>query len=388
MVMKHLGKLMNITLNDDQRDAIKKAINWYYDRNKRNILVICGFAGTGKSTLIQYLITILGLAPYQVIYTSFTGRAVEILRRKNCQANTIHKTFYSVRKINDRIHFKKKTNLSSAIKLVVIDELSMVNDRMMDDILSFNIPIIGLGDHGQLPPIYGANKYIANPDIFLKQIMRQSGDLGILRLATLARSGDDIPFGDYIESRVIRVKDIDNIEKYDIVLCWKNVTRRNLNILIRSILGYTSSYPCSGERLTCLKNNYVHLIEYDDDIPLFLVNGMDLICCNNENEKEDADCITLTYRPPFVKDSYFKTRVHKGPFDAYQTENKYIIEEATDDVVFLDFGNACTVHKSQSTEYDNVLIIDEFKGSTDLYNKWLYTAITRARKSVTIARYI
>jgi exodeoxyribonuclease-5 len=385
-----MDKKMSLLLNEKQRMAIKKAINWYYYKQDKIIFIISGLAGTGKTSLVRILVNILGLAPYQVVYCSFTGRAVEILRRKGCQANTIHKTFYSVRKVDNKIRFSKKKNLSSAIKLIVIDELSMVNDKMMNDIISFNIPIIGLGDHAQLPPIYGANKYISNPDVFLEDIMRQKGDLGILDLAQMSRKGEYIPFGTYTESKVIHVREIEDIEKYDIILCWKNATRKNLNIIVRSKLGIESDYPTKGEKLICLKNNYVHLLEYGD-IPIFLVNGMDLISLADVSfHFEDiGSCFPLIYGLSYIEGMSFKTRVHRGPFDSYKTGNNYIIPgEVDEDIVFLDYGYAYTVHKSQGSEFDHVLIIDEFKGSADMYNRWLYTAITRARKSVTIARYI
>jgi exodeoxyribonuclease-5 len=379
-----------VSLNEGQKYAIKCAIDWYYNnKDEKRIFVISGVAGSGKTYLVNALVNILGLASYQVIYTSFTGKAVEILRRKRLEAETIHKTFYSVRKINGKIRFAKKKQLSSMTKLIIIDELSMVNDRIMGDILSFGIPIIGLGDNAQLPPIYGTNNYMDNPDVQLKEIMRQKGDKGILDLAALARGGESIPFGNYIESKVIRVKDIDNIEKYDVVLCWKNSTRMNLNISIRKKIGYESIYPLRREKLICLKNNYVHLIEVGEN-PIFLVNGMDLV--SNRTVKIDKDDIRdsfeLSYYSSYSPGVVFNTRVHRGPFDAYETGRNYVISgEEDEDIVFLDYGYAYTVHKSQGSEFNNVLIIDEFKGASDMYNKWLYTAITRARESVTIARY-
>jgi exodeoxyribonuclease-5 len=380
---------MGILLNEKQNHAIKRAIKWYFDNRKdKKIFVISGYAGTGKTTMVRALVDILGLSSYQVLYTSFTGKAVEILRRKGCQANTIHRTFYSIYKSDGKIRFKRKNKLSTSVKLVVIDELSMVNDHMMKDIIAFNIPIIGIGDSAQLPPIYGSNNYMMNPDVMLTEIMRQKGDIGVLKLAEMSRKGEYIPFGQYIESKVIHVSEIENIEKYDVVLCWKNVTRKNINLLIRNILGFTSPYPMKGEKLFCLKNNYFYMLEYDTDIPIFLVNGMDLICIENEKDGKGQDYLNLTYRPSFVRDSLFKTRVHKGPFDSYKRGENYIIEEDDDDVVFLDYGYCSTGHRAQGTEHNNVLVIDEFRGDGDMYNKWLYTAITRARISVTVARYL
>jgi exodeoxyribonuclease-5 len=263
----------------------------------------------------------------------------------------------------------------------------MVNDRMMEDILSFDIPIIGIGDSAQLPPIMGTNRFMNDPDIFLTEIMRQKGDLGILDLATLARNGEYIRFGNYTESRVIRMKDLDDIEKYDIVLCWRNASRQNFNSIIRAKIGRNTTYPVEGDKLLCLKNNYVHLLNYQDDVPVLLVNGMGMIA--RSTAKEDAEkCFELSYAPTYVTDDMFVTPVHRGPFDSYKTDKEFvIIGDEAPEVAFLDFGYACTVHKSQGSEFDNVLVVDEFKGPDDMYNKWLYTAITRAKKRVTIARY-
>jgi exodeoxyribonuclease-5 len=381
---------MDILLNDNQKMAIKKAIKWYFcESTYKKLLTISGCAGVGKTFLAKIIIQSIGLQPYQVIFATPTGKAAEVLRRNYVSATTIHKIFYTVRKIGNKLKFSKKRRLPSTIKLIVLDELSMINDRMINDILSFNVPIIGLGDSYQLPPIYGSNKYLDEPDILLTEIMRQKKDIGVLSLATMARNGKAIPFGDYIESKVIRIKDIDNIEKYDIILCWKNITRQNLNITIRNKLGFTSDYPTIGEKLICLKNNYTHLLEYNET-PILLVNGMDLLAHSTVKLKNNDICdhFSMSYVPTYIKDAVFTTRVHRGPFDSYKYGVNYIITGDEDaDIVFLDFGYACTVHKSQGSEFNDVLIIDEFKGSDEIYNKWLYTAITRARKSVTIARY-
>jgi ATP-dependent exoDNAse (exonuclease V) alpha subunit len=68
--------------------------------------------------------------------------------------------------------------------LAIIDEVSMVNEEMANDLMSFDVPILVVGDPGQLPPIEGAG-YFTNrePDIFLREIHRQAADNPIIRLA-------------------------------------------------------------------------------------------------------------------------------------------------------------------------------------------------------------
>lgn len=380
-----------MTLTDGQKNAVRQALLWYYSEDRKPVFVCAGVAGSGKSTTVNTLVNTLGLEPYQVLYVTPTGKAAGVLRMKGCTANTIHKTFYLVHKLNGRVVFSKKKTLPSTIKLIVIDELSMVNQKIMDDILSYNCPTICLGDPCQIPAMYGENEFIKHPDVFLNQVMRQEGTSGILDLATKARNHEHIENGIYKESRVINLNEVTDIEKYDVVICWKNSTRRELNSLIRKKLGYTSKYPSKGEKLLCLKNNYVHLLEYKEDIPIILVNGLSLI--NLENSKEEGDYLQCKFTPEFIlndESKFFESRVDKRVFDSYITGEEIpdtaSFNDIPEDVTVLDFGYAMTTHKMQGSSAANVLYIDEFKGSEDMYWKMLYTGITRAEKSITIAR--
>lgn len=378
-------------LTDGQKDAIRRSMMWYFagDKREKNIFVLAGSAGTGKSSTASTLVHMLGLLPYQVLYVAPTGKAASVLRSKGCVANTIASTFYHVYRSSNKLSFVKRKKVPDTIKLIVIDEVSMVNGKIMEDILSFGIPVLALGDPGQLPPMYSANPYILNPDVFLQEVMRQGGESGVLILATMARKQLDIPFGVYNESKVIHMNELKDIEKYDMVVCWTNQSRKELNAYIRNKLGYTSPYPMQGEKLMCLKNNYEHLID-KDDMQIMPVNGMGMTALTDA--VDDGEFLNLVYSPPFIHKECFSTRVDKSAFDNYLTgevdgdENENAFSDIPQDVVVLDYGYAGTCHKCQGSEWPNVLVIDEFRGSNDMYSKWLYTAITRASKSVTIAR--
>ena len=85
--------------------------------------------------------------------------------------------------------------------LIVLDEVSMVNETMAADLMSFGKPILVLGDPGQLPPIKGEGAFTqAVPDVMLTEIHRQAEGSAIIRLATMAREGKFIPFGTYSDS--------------------------------------------------------------------------------------------------------------------------------------------------------------------------------------------
>jgi exodeoxyribonuclease-5 len=381
---------MGLILTDGQKNAVMKALYWYYGDREKNIFVVAGVAGSGKSTTVSTMVETLGLQKYQVLYATYTGKAASVLRMKGCLANTIHRTFYVTRQDpGGKVFFIKKKSLPSTIKLIVIDELSMVNAKLMEDIISFGIPVIGIGDPLQLPPMYGENPYIQNYDVFLDQVMRQQGTSGILDLAMMARRQEEIPVGQYKESRVITLSKLHDIEKYDVVLCWRNSTRRELNNLIRKKLGRTTKYPVKGEKLICLKNNYVHIRDYQEDIPIMLVNGLGLVNCSDAKYDEEDGYLKMKYATPFMLDNPFETRVSTKLFDA-EVEGLDVPDTAftdiPEDVAVLSYGYANTTHKSQGSEWPNVLCLDEFKGSKDMYYRFLYTQITRAKNSVTIVK--
>lgn len=345
----------------------------------------------------------LGLTNNDVVFATLTSKASLVLRLKGNPSNTIHKTFYSVYKSGKTFRFNLKRRINDNIRLIVIDEVSMVNINMLNDILSFGVPVIALGDCDQLSPIFGGNIFdIRKPDVFLTMVMRQSDESGILDLATKARNGEPIPIGKYKASEVTTLEKVwDDMHKFDLILCYSNKTRRLYNSIVRKQKGFESIYPEKGEKILCLVNNYNYEIEYDD-IPIYLNNGLMGYVTNNTsivNETGEIDVCKLSFVPEFINDRLpnhiFNITCFKEVFEQYQIDisKEAFIEQMMDEsfdenilgsIGMIDFGYCLTVHKSQGSEANNVLVLNDFKGSQDNYNKWLYTAITRAKKSVTI----
>ena len=382
---------MAITLNKKQSETIQSILHWYYfETRKKLVYALAGYAGTGKTFISKYVIKALGLMDYQILFVTPTGKAAFVAKMRGVEAKTIRKTFYTTFKRDKKLGFSKKNTFFSTIRFIIIDEASMVDDGVMRDIISFKIPILLLFDRGQLPPIYGSNSYIKKPDAILTEIMRQSNLSGILILATMAREGKPISIGTYQESNVVWLHEIENIESYDIILCWKNSTKDVLNRIVRNNLGYNSTLPQKGEKLVCLKTNYLHHLQYTENVSIDLVNGIDLIALSDAKPIVGRNYFLIDYKPSFIKetdDYFFETKV---ALDIFKNP-KMPLEEFDEtsvapDTVLLDYGYAYTVHKSQGSEWERVLVIDEFVGSQEMYNRWLYTAITRAKKEVTIAK--
>lgn len=418
----------NIILTSGQEKGKKLAIEWFKSNSSKQIFEIAGYAGTGKTTLVKYIIEELGLSENEVAYAAYTGKAALVMQLNGLKATTIHKLIYEtieeeVEILDDEgnpvldnkgkpltkieVSFEKRESLSSFLKLIVLDECSMINQDMLNDLKSFNLPIIVLGDLCQLPPIDTEPVLLFNPDVRLTEIMRQKEGDPIIYLATLAREGKRIERGKYGKSYVIDRKDIDldieyNFGKYnqilssvDIILCRKNNTRSMLNKHVReNIYNIHKQLPTFNDKLICRKNNFQ--LNLNEEISLSLVNGL-IGYVNSPITKNDIDSkynyFNMDFRPEICKEDFFDyIPVSSVNFLSGLTENEERMAISKQNSFFrkkdkicnkFEFGYAITVHLSQGSSWSKVFIYDEPFFDNE---KALYTAITRARKNVIIAK--
>lgn len=154
-------------------------------------------AGTGKSTLVKFIIAALNLKPEEVSYIAFTGKAAKVLSQKGCpNAMTAHKLLYKFKLKSDGRYIREpKINLDNPhLKLIIVDEISMLPKEMWELLLYHRIPIICCGDPEQLPPINPDtnNHVLDNPHVFLDEIMRQAQESEIIRLSMHIREGKEL----------------------------------------------------------------------------------------------------------------------------------------------------------------------------------------------------
>lgn len=400
-----------------QKEALDKAKRWIENPGQQQVFYLAGYAGTGKSTLARHL---AGDVNGMVLYGAYTGKAALVMRQMGCRnATTIHRMIYLPRdksrakltrmkhdlehleivrnesqaepepsilhKIRDLSYYISREekelkrpaftlNGDSEVKLaslVVIDEVSMVGEDMGEDLLSFDTPILVLGDPAQLPPIRSGGFFTRRePDYTLTEIHRQAAGSPVIELATKIRKGERPTLGEYGESRVLSkgVLTIEDLMGYDQILVGLNATRHDLNKQIREVLKRKSSLPEPGDRLVCLRNDH----------ELGLLNGAlwDVTWC----EEVDADLMMVTIKEP---DGWLELTVEA---------HRHYIEHREDDLTHweirdaqcFDYGYALTTHKAQGSQWGRVLVIDESRSFREDAKRWLYTAITRAAEAVTI----
>lgn len=450
-----------ITLTPMQEAAVRTVVQRLKGVNTPEPLTyIAGVAGSGKSTILAFILEMLGYPPESVAFCAPTGRAAKVMRMKlkaqkypNTNATTIHSAIYRAKpapvatlendiaaheeelarvkgelspdyadnfaKLMEQPEIKKQVNLIERLRkelaaayqedkinfqlnpdapiqltqLIVVDEASMVNEIMARDLMSFAVPILAIGDPCQLPPVEGkAGLTNGVPDYFLSEIHRQAADNPIIHLSMLARTGEDLPYGDYGSGVVVMDRaDYDftgSFEGRPQFIVGLNKTRWKITQTLRQQFKFVDEAgqkvgPREGEPLIIKKNTREHPS---------LVNGT--LC----TAQSSADLIdgNATFRLSFEDDEslrYVDKNVFQGLFEEhfFRKQNAYsapdhVAYRAKKSAICADWAYCITTHSAQGAEFDDVVLIDESSVFRQDADRHLYTGITRASKKLMVLR--
>lgn len=386
---------LTFELNDQQRELVDLTKNWHLHGTKQT-WEVSGPAGSGKTSVVYETVRELGIDPDCVMYMAYVGKAAMALAMKGNNAKTIHGSIYDLTPIPilddkgepvtkngrmvTRMGFTLKPFLDPKIRLIVVDEGSMVNKKIREDILSFGLPVLVLGDLNQLPPVFGDPAFLLKPDYILTKIERQKEDDPIVKLSQMAIRGEEIQHGKYgpmcfVIPKNIPEEKLQNLMKSsDIIICGKNLTRQNINNYYRSkILGIENhNVPIVGDKIICRRNNWKLSIGSG----IHLINGLIGYIDNMYLDTYNKRSMHIDFRPEFMTEQ----------FERIDMDYPYLFKDLTDketDNRFayynqFQFAYAISAHLSQGSQYNKVLVYDEHMGNRNYYSKWLYTSITRA----------
>lgn len=389
------------------------------------ILTVGGFAGTGKSSMLGVFAKETKLL---VAYITYTGRASSVLRRKLKASGavtttktrppgdewderwhdpslpmyggpsfvgTIHRLLYApiINKREELLGWRKREEFDRRYALIVCDEASMIGDEMLEDIEAHGVPILAVGDHGQLPPVMASGELMKNPDLRLEKIHRQAEKNPIIALSKRVRETGELD-DEHADGKHIRFrsrKDIDRVLRRAYkklpalevgLLCWTNRKRIQLNGAARGALKLKGA-PRKSEIVLCLKNN----------APVY--NGMrGVLTSNGVVDKKEPWILHATVAFPDEQ-----LEAHAVDMCA-ATFNREHVFRTLDEIRALgipaekfsdaghpyDFGYAMTVHKMQGSSVTHAIFYLDRRQEPDSedWRRFAYTAVTRASERLTV----
>jgi exodeoxyribonuclease-5 len=344
----------------DQMTALDRIEDWRSNGYRNPCCTMGGLAGTGKSTLISYL----DEHWHAVAAVALCGKAAHVLRAKGvAQAQTIHSLMYVPFEGRDgKTHYRKRDHLDG-IDIIIVDEASMVDEYVYSDLSSYGLPMLLVGDHGQLQPIGKDPGLMLDPQIRLEEIHRQARDNPILRLAMAFREGRPVPYWKDPKGRLqilSRANFENDITPQSQIICGFNRTRHALNAKVRDMLGLRG-LVARGDKLICLRNNAKACV----------FNGQQAIVQHVGALFGGVLELTLQFDDGRAGITL--------PCLARQFGHNLIEDHTDSSVLLFDYGNAITGHKAQGSEWDDGMVLEEIAGVWDK-QRWRYTTVTRFKK--------
>lgn len=431
------------------------------------VMSLGGLAGTGKTTVMGTVAERLGA---RVAYCAPTHKAAAVLRRKllpelkvvngvetekKRRVQTYHSViyyphvYYTCRiskmdvkedlpkggaeagafvpcgihnglecQVDDRLVFDKRPFLGGHHHLVIVDEASMISEAQIADIRSFGVPLLLVGDHGQLAPVKAdMNPWIKDPVTRLEINHRQGEGASITKLAHDVRNGKRVSSSDatpeigvlqrvsewpYVEALFERF----NCGPQRVVITWRNTTRVGINKVMRSKEDDPNVPPRTGDRVVSLGSVELPQMEehrVDGATRWKRAYGVDPVLVHNGEMGEivqvgrtgdSGRVIELAVKlddahgePRPVIQTWAAVHQFNEPTALPRNDHKrrpYTNRTPDGHWESWDYGYAITAHKAQGSEFDDVIVIDE--GPME-YDRWMYTAITRAAKRLVVVKW-
>lgn len=379
----------DIIYNDKQKESITKAL-------ENNILIITGGPGTGKTTIIKAITILYQLlnkvtdsqVQEKISLLAPTGRASKRMSEAtNFKAYTIHR-YLKWNKDNNSFginEYNKNKN-----ELIIIDEVSMIDINLLDSLfkgLTDNIKLVLVGDYNQLPSV--------GPGQVLKDLI-ESKRIETIELDVLYRQNEN----SYINSLAHEIKNnsisngfLQKHDDYNFLECTSNNLKNNIIALSKQLIDKNYDYKnvqfmaplYRGENgIDNLNILLQSIFNPADESKKEIIYG-DVIF--RENDK----ILQLVNMPDdniyngdigFISKIVFANKSESKKNEIYISFDGNIVKYETSNFNKIKHGYIISIHKSQGSEFEVVIIpiIKAYKRM--LYKKLIYTGITRAKKKL------
>ena len=293
--------------------------------------------------------------------------------------------------------------MPEGIKIVVVDEISMLPKTIWNLLCSHSFYILACGDPEQLPPVPDEsgedpnNHVLDHPHVFLDEIMRQAQESEIIRLSMHIREGKPLLTFPAAEEQVkiIQKKDL-TVPMFmwaDQILCATNRTKNAINQQIREVKGFDLNHPQVGDKIINLHNEWNIMSNHNNPLTNGVIGTIKEIETQKwyypfwlRNESLSVPIITATFSGDEQDEEFTMLSFDEQEFltgtPSLNGKEEYKIKKRLEMPIPLhaNFGYAITVWKAQGSEWNKILLFQETGWPKDINErrKYMYTGITRA----------
>lgn len=389
-------RIHNIQLNGEQTDAVLASLN-------KGVSIITGGPGTGKTTIVRCILEMFKQQGNRVLLCAPTGRASKRLTETSgIEAKTIHRAL-EMNPADGEGFFHRNENNPLDADIVIIDEVSMVDVTLLYHLtkaLKSTARLILVGDKDQLPSVGAGNvlrDLIESKKIHTTQLIniyRQGNDSLIITNAHLINSGK-MPVIDNSSKDFFYEAGNDLVKNSETIV--DLVTTRLPNYFGYKpekiqVLAPMKAGPCGidnlNKRLQMTINPYFSGVELSTDFTKYHVNDKVMQIQNNyemEYVKYEDNGTTQQGTGVFNGDIGYISRIDPETREVtIRFDDGKICRYAQTDLYQITLAYAITIHKSQGSEFDCVVIPLVPGAPIIVTRNLLYTAITRAKKTVVL----
>lgn len=394
--INHYQRLHHIVLNGEQTDAVLASLT-------KGVSIITGGPGTGKTTIVRCILEMFRQQNYKVLLCAPTGRAAKRLSESSgMEAKTIHRALEMNGGDGEGIFHRNEENPIEA-DVIIIDEMSMVDVALFYHLLKAvrsTTRVIMVGDKDQLPSVGAGNvlrdliesKKLHTTELI--NIYRQGNDSLIITNAHLINSGK-MPIIDNTSKDFFYEQGKDLISNSETIVDLVS-TRLPRYFGYKpediQVLAPMKAGPCGidnlNRRLQMTINTHYSGIELESEFSKFHVGDKVMQMVNNYDQsyvKYEENGMTQEGSGVFNGDIGYITRIEPDTHEVtIRFDDGKICKYARTDLYQISLAYAITIHKSQGSEFDCVVIPLVPGAPIIITRNLLYTAITRAKKTVVL----
>ena len=391
-----------MTLTNDQYFALDRLCKWYR-RYQHQFIELAGIIGTGTTDVIREFIELSPLDPREIMYLSYDQKQVLELAYQGHHAYYLNSIIYSYRRVTDfttlpvinprsaevqsEWKLELKTKIVDKYKLIVVHDSTLLPLQTIKDLSTLELPIILIRDP-MLLPSPESYTFLREPNLYLREINDEYASNPIVHFAHKLLRGDKLDYGNYDNVTIVPRKQMNlyNLRSSDMNLTLTEGLRDEVNKIYREkILGRKDTLNVVGERVIVSDPLYRERLKNDENkkVRLYLTKGLVGHLSKVNKHQPGTRYIGVDFRPDGYHDSFVDLSLDRYFLNGITGNSR---AERPDEVFKVEYAYALSSPLARLSHWDKVTVILDYdpEHEKELQTRLAYSAITRARQTVTI----